>query len=718
MAVRIIRINDIVDEVLSHHPGADVSLIQKAYIFSARSHEGQTRLSGEPYLSHPLEVSYIMAQMGLDPVSVVCGLLHDTVEDTNTTLDDLDELFGEEVADIINGVTKISQISFDKKIDQQAEYIRKMILAMAHDIRVILVKLADRVHNMRTLGYMKPESQKRVAKETLDIFAPLAGRLGMAHIKVELEDLAFYYLEPEIYQQIQDGLARKRGEREQYIKEITEIINTKLSEHHLDGEVKGRPKHLYGIYRKMRAQQISLEQVYDLIAFRIILKTLPECYETLGLIHSLWRPVPGRFKDYIGMPKANKYQSLHTTVIGPYGERMEIQIRTKEMDIIAEKGIAAHWAYKERRQVQQDDNLRFSWLRQIIEWQKDLTNPEDFLNTVRMELYPEDVFVFTPKGEIKELPRGSTPVDFAYAIHSEVGHRCTGARVNGRMVPLKHELQHGDIVEIITSPTHTPSRDWLQFVRTTRARNRIKQWLKTVERERSITLGKEILEREFRKAGLNLGKLLKSEGELQKAAQDMSYVRIDDLLAGVGFGKVSANQVITRLLPKEEQVTAVPELPSKTAVKATAADRGGIRVKDLDDILINLAHCCNPIPGDNIMGYITRGKGVTIHRTECPVLARTESERHMPAAWDGLAAGRHPVRIQVISVDKPGLLADISNALKQAEANVLKASIETTVDQKGLSWFTIEVTDTVHLAKVVSAIKRIKNVLGVNRVMS
>jgi guanosine-3',5'-bis(diphosphate) 3'-pyrophosphohydrolase len=718
MAVRIIRINDIVEEVLAHHPGADVSLIQKAYILSAQAHEGQTRLSGEPYLSHPLEVAYIMAKMGLDPVSVVCGLLHDTVEDTNTTIDEIDELFGEEVADIINGVTKISQISFDKKIDQQAEYIRKMILAMAHDIRVILVKLADRVHNMRTLGFMKPESQKRVAKETLDIFAPLAGRLGMGHLKAELEDLAFYYLEPEIYQQIQDGLSRKRGEREQYIKEITEIINTKLTEHNLAAEVKGRPKHLYGIYRKMQAQHISLEQVYDLIAFRIILKTLPECYEMLGLIHSLWRPVPGRFKDYIGMPKTNKYQSLHTTVIGPYGERMEIQIRTQEMDAIAEKGIAAHWAYKERRQVQQDDNLRFSWLRQIIEWQKDMPNPEDFLNTVRMELYPEDVFVFTPKGEIKELPRGSTPVDFAYAIHSEVGHRCTGARVNGRMVPLKHELQHGDVVEIITSPTHAPSRDWLQFVRTTRARNRIKQWLKTVERERSVALGKEILEREFRKAGLNLTKLLKSESELQKTAQDMSYVRIDDLLAGVGFGKVSANQVITRLLPKEEQPAAVPELPSKNAVKAAAADRGGIRVKDLDDILINLAHCCHPIPGDNIMGYITRGKGVTIHRTECPVLARTESLRHMPAAWDGVAGGRHPVRIQIVSIDKPGLLADISNALKQAEANVLKASIETTLDQKGLSWFTIEVSDTAHLAKVVSAIKRVKNVLSVNRVMS
>ncbi len=717
MAARIIRINDIIDEVLSHHPEADISLIQRAYVFSAQSHEGQVRLSGEPYLSHPLEVAYLLAQMGLGPVSVACGLLHDTVEDTHASLDDLDELFGEEVADIINGVTRISQISFDKKIDQQAEYIRKMILAMAHDIRVILVKLADRVHNMRTLGFMKPESQKRIAQETLDIFAPLAGRLGMGHIKVELEDLAFYYLEPEIYQRIQDGLARKRGERQQYIKEISEIIHAKLAEHHLDGEVKGRPKHLYGIYRKMQAQQISLEQVYDLIAFRIILNTIPECYETLGIIHALWRPVPNRFKDYIAMPKANDYQSLHTTVIGPYGERMEIQIRTKEMDEVAEKGIAAHWAYKERRQVQKDDNLRFSWLRQIIEWQKDLTNPQDFLDTVRVELYPEAVFVFTPKGEVKELPRGSTPVDFAYAIHSEVGHRCTGARVNGRMVSLKYELQHGDNVEIITSPTHTPSRDWLQFVRTARARSRIKQYLKTIERERSIALGKEILERDFRKAGLNLGKLLKSEEELQRVAREMSFVRIDDLLASVGFGKISANQIIGKLLPKEEPPATTEEVPSKAITKATAADRGGIRVKGLDDILINLARCCNPIPGDEITGYITKGKGVTIHRTACPILARTETLRHVPAAWDGVAGGRHPVRIQVVSVDKPGLLADITNALKQAEANVFKANAETTVDQKSVAWFTIEVTDTAHLAKVLSNIKRVKNVINVHRLM-
>ncbi len=715
MAVRIIRINDIIDEVLSHHPEADVSLIQRAYVFSAQSHEGQTRLNGEPYLSHPLEVSYFLAQMGLDPVSVACGLLHDTVEDTHATLDDIDELFGEEVADIINGVTKLSQISFDKKIDQQAEYIRKMILAMSKDIRVILVKLADRVHNMRTLGFMPPEKQKRIAQETLDIFAPLAGRLGMGHIKVELEDLAFYYLEPEIYQRIQDGLARKRGEREQYIKEICEIIRQKLAEHHLQGEVKGRPKHLYGIYRKMQAQKISLEQVYDLIAFRIILNDPSECYETLGIIHSLWRPVPGRFKDYIGMPKANNYQSLHTTVIGPYGERMEIQIRTKEMDEVAEMGIAAHWAYKERRQVQEVDSQHFSWLRQIIEWQRELTNPQDFYNTVRMELYPEMVYVFTPRGEVKELPRGSTPVDFAYAIHSEVGNHCTGARVNGRLVPLKYELQHGDNVEIITSPTHTPPRDWLQFVKTARARNRIKQFLKTAERERSIALGKEILEREFRKAGLNLAKLLKSEEELQRVTKELSFVRIDDLLAAVGFGKISANQVISKLLPKEEPPPPPAEVPLKPSAKPV--ERGGIRIRGLDDILINMARCCNPIPGDEITGYITRGKGVTIHRSTCPLLARTEGIRQVEANWDGASDGRHPVRIQVVSVDKQGLLADITNALKQAEANVLKVNAETTIDQKSIAWFTIEIKDTNHLAKVMTALKKVKNVIGVHRLM-
>jgi len=718
--VRIIRINDIEDEVLTHHPEADVSVIEKAYIFSARAHDGQLRLSGEPYLSHPLEVAYVIAQMGLDPVSVACALLHDTVEDTDTSLDDLDEIFGDEVTDIVNGVTKISQITFSSRLAQQAEYIRKMILAMAHDIRVILVKLADRVHNMRTLGFMKPESQKRIARETLDIYAPLAARLGMNRIRTELEDLSFYYLEPEIYKEIQEGLARKRGARERYIQEITETIQNKMAEHNLTGEVYGRSKHLYGVYRKMQAQKISLDQVYDLIAFRIILKTIPECYETLGLIHSLWRPVPGRFKDYIGMPKANKYQSLHTTVIGPYGERMEIQIRSAEMHRVAEDGIAAHWAYKERRQFQQEDGSRFAWLRQIIDLQKDIHNPQDFLDSMRLELYPEAVFVFTPRGEVKELPRGSTPVDFAYAIHTEVGNRCTGARVNGRMVTLKYELRNGDTLEIITSANQTPSRDWLQFARTPRARSKIRQWLKIAEREQSLVLGKELLEKEFRKNGLNLNKLLKSEDELQKAAQELSFIKVEDLLAAVGFGKISPVQVVRKLVPQEEPppVTVETMVTAKPEDRGRPVDRGGIKVKGVDNLLINLAQCCDPIPGDPIMGYITKGRGVTIHRAECPHLAKGESMRQIAADWDGIPPGRHRVRFQVVSLDKPGLLADISSALKMADANVIKASIETTVDQKGISWFTIEVTDTQHLNRVFNALKRVKNIISVQRFMS
>jgi len=713
---RIIRINDIVNEVLKHHPEAETALIEKAYVFAARAHEGQSRLTGEPYLSHPLEVAFILAQMGLGPVTVACGLLHDTVEDTDTSLDDLDEYFGEEVADIVNGVTKLSQISFSNREAQQAEYIRKMLLAMAHDIRVILVKLADRVHNMRTLGYMKPASQRRIAQETLDIFAPIASRLGMGRLRVELEELAFFYLEPELYQQIQEGMARKRGERQAYIQEITQIITQKLAEHNLQGEVSGRPKHFYSIYRKMQHQQISLDQVYDLLAFRIILKTIPECYAALGLIHSLWKPVPGRFKDYIGHPKANNYQSLHTAVIGPYGERMEIQIRTEEMHQIAEEGIAAHWCYKEHRKFQKEEDQLFAWLRRLVDWQRDYQNPADFLKTVRLELYPEQVFVYTPRGDVKELPRGATPVDFAYAIHTEVGHTCTGARVNGRMVSLKHKLQNGDTVEIITSPTHVPSRDWLQFVRTPRARSKIKQWLKTAERERSFTLGKEILEKELRKAGLSLTKLLKSGEELQKTAQALSFVRIDDLIAAVGYGKISAGQIIGRLTPRPELPPLEEGLSPTPTEPERPRERGGITVKGVDDILIHLAKCCNPIPGDEIMGYITKGKGITIHRADCPYLARTESIRHIVAEWDGLQAGRHPVRIQVVSIDKPGLLADITAALKTAEANVIKANIETTVDQKGVCWFTIEVSDTTHLNQVFNAIKRVKDIISVSRV--
>ncbi|MBM4283972.1 MAG: bifunctional (p)ppGpp synthetase/guanosine-3',5'-bis(diphosphate) 3'-pyrophosphohydrolase [Deltaproteobacteria bacterium] len=709
--VRIIRLQDIEEEVLKHHPGADTGLIKKAYVFSARAHEGQERLSGEPYLSHPLEVAYLLARMGLGPITVSCGLLHDTVEDTDTSLDELDEYFGEEVTDIINGVTKIGQLVFGDKLTQQAESLRKMVVSMAHDIRVILVKLADRLHNMRTLGFMDPVRQKRIARETIDIYAPLAGRLGMFRLKAELEDLAFFYLEPEAYQQIQEGLSRKKGEREKYIAEVCRLLQEKLEEHGLHGEVSGRLKHHYSIYRKLQAQQITLDELHDILAFRVILNSVAECYEALGVVNNLFRPVPGRLKDYIGMPKGNLYQSIHTTVIGMYGERMEVQIRTQEMHRVAEEGIAAHWSYKEKKPFREKEAQRFTWLRQMVDLQKELKNPQELLEGVRLELYPEEVYVFTPRGEVKELPRGATPVDFAYAIHTEVGNRCTGAKVNGRMVPLRYELENGDRVEIITSPHHHPSRDWLQFVKTPRARNKIRQWLKATEREQSLALGKELLERELRKQGMSLTKLLKDGEDLKKVAQGMSLVRVDDLLEAIGHGKLSPGQVVNRMLraappPAEEAVPAEPE---------TKPDLGPIRIKDLADLLVRLANCCHPIPGDPIVGYITRGKGVTIHQEDCPYLSRTESFRQIPAEWDGNQHHLYPVSIQVLTVDKPGLLADITTALKMAEVNVTRASVETTQDNRGIANFTIQVAHREHLDKVFAALKRLKEVISVRR---
>ena len=714
MTSRIIRLQNIVEEVLKHHPEEDTSLIEKAYVFSAKAHEGQLRLSGEPYLSHPLEVAYALAQMGLGPVTVSAGLLHDTVEDSAATLDDLEEYFGDEVTDVVNGVTKIGLLTFGDRQTQQAEYIRKMILSMSHDIRVLLVKLADRVHNMRTLEYMEPDKRKRIARETLEIYAPLAGRLGMFRLKAELEDLSFFYLEPETYQQLQEGLSRKRGDLEKYIQDICQLLREKLEEHHLKGEVSGRLKNYYSIYRKLQAQQISLDELYDLLAFRIVVETVAECYEALGVIHAIFRPVPGRLKDYIGMPKANMYQSIHTTVIGQFGERLEVQIRTREMHRVAEEGIAAHWSYKERRAYHEKDAERFTWLKQMVDLQKELKSPQELLEGVRLELYPEEVYVFTPTGDVKELPRGATLVDFAYAIHTEVGNRCTGAKVNGRMLPLRTELANGDTVEIITSPHHQPSRDWLQFVKTTKARHKIRQWLKAAEREQSIALGKELLERELRKSGASLQKLLKEGEELKRVTQEFSFVGVDDLLAAIGHGKLSPGQITGKLF----RVAQAPEeVQPESERKGKPKDAGGsLRIKDLDDMLVRLANCCQPIPGDTIMGYITRGQGVTIHRADCPYLASTESFRQIPAEWDGGGGpGKlYPVKIQVVTVDKPGLLADITSALKSADVNVTKASVETQ-DNKGIAKFTIQVGDQQHLEKVFGSLKRLKEVISVRR---
>jgi len=713
----MIRLNDIIDRVVSYHPNADVSVIEKAYVFSAKVHEGQTRLSGEPYLSHPLEVAGILANMRLDVWSIASGLLHDTVEDTLTTPEEIRSLFGEEIATIVGGVTKISQMTFASTEERQAENIRKMILAMSEDIRVILVKLADRVHNMRTLGYLKLPRQRAISQETLDIYAPLAARLGINWMKAELEDLALYYLDTDVYNDISQSIARRRGEREAYIREVREVIRQQMEDHGLPCRVEGRVKHIYSIWQKLKNENLdSVDQIYDMIAFRVILGNVKECYESLGVVHSAWRPIPGRFKDYIAMPKENMYQSLHTTVVGPHGERMEIQIRTEEMQRVAEEGIAAHWRYKEGKVATERDEKEMAWLRQLLEWQKDLKDPREFLESVRSDLFPREVYVFTPKGEVREFPYGATPIDFAYAIHSEVGQRCAGAKINGKLVPLKYEMQNGDTVEIITALNHVPSRDWLKFVKTARARNRIRQWIKTEERGRSISLGRDIAEREFKKYHRSLAKFMKS-GKLDEVAREFSLPDAEELLASIGYGKVSAVQVLGKLVPREEIEKPPEEGAVAKLVKKVMGRRSfdGIRVKGVDDVLVRFGRCCNPLPGDPITGYITRGRGVSVHLVNCPNVVGTDSERRVDVSWDEGHTVPHPVRIQVLSMDKRGALAEISGMLTSAEANIIEAECHTTVDKKGICTFTIEVADTNHLKRVMTSLRQMAAVVMVKR---
>jgi guanosine-3',5'-bis(diphosphate) 3'-pyrophosphohydrolase len=711
----MIRLNDIVDQVLSYHPEADVSLIEKAYVYSAKAHAGQVRLSGEPYLMHPLEVAGILAKMRLDVFSIASGLLHDSLEDTDTKLDDLKRLFGTEVTQIVDGLTKIGRFEFSSYEERQAENMRKMILAMADDIRVVLIKLADRLHNMRTLDYHAVGKQRLIARETLDIYAPLAGRLGIDWIKTELEDLSFSYIDPDVYEEIISGLKRNEDERERYIKEVKDVIEEKLAELDLKGKVSGRPKHIYSIYKKMIVQNLDLEHIYDIIAFRIILNSIRECYEALGVIHSSWKPIPGRFKDYIGMPKANMYQSLHTTVIGPYGERVEIQIRTEEMHRIANEGIAAHWVYKEGRSVPESDSKRFAWLRELLEWQQDLKDPREFLETVRVDLFPDDVYVFTPNGDVRAFPRGSTPIDFAYSVHTEVGNQCTGAKVNGKLVPLKYELKNGDIVEIITSSKHVPSKDWLKIVKTSRARTRIRHWIKTEERERSISLGREICEREFRKHGMNFTKYLNSDEFLQ-VAKLFSLQKVEDLLASIGYGKISALQAIGKLTsllePEEKPDQLLVERPER---RERPLQRGGVLVKGVDDILVRFAKCCNPLPGEQIAGFITRGRGVSVHRADCASLLSSGFERRIEVDWDRDAEEVHPVGLAVICANVKGMLAAISGTLSNHDINILQANVRSRVDNRAECKFVVQVRDTDHLLGAMAAVRKIKNVIDVQR---
>jgi len=712
----MIRINDIIDKVTEYYPDADLDIIDRAYIFSAKVHDGQVRLSGEPYLYHPLAVAGILADMKLDVVSVAAGLLHDVIEDTHATLEEINEMFGKETAHIVSGVTKLSVLPFDSSSQaRQAESIRKMILAMADDIRVILIKLADRLHNMRTLRFHSEAKQKKIAQETLDIYAPIAGRLGIYWIKKELEDTSFMYLQPEEYSKIENLVNQDREGGEKYIETVKNLIKNKLDEHNLKGEVSGRYKYFYSIYKKMITQNLLFEEVYDIIAFRIVLDTIPQCYEVLGLIHSLWKPVAKKFKDYIGVPKPNMYQSLHTTVIGPVGERIEIQIRTWEMDRVASSGIAAHWSYKEGLQFDEKTNKAFSWIQNLVENQEDFNNPDEFLENVRIDLFPDDVYIFTPRGEIKTVPRGATPVDFAYLIHTEVGNQCTGAKVNGRIVPLPYELKTGDTVEIITSKKHHPSKDWLNFVKTVKARSRIRQWIKIQEKERSITLGREMCDKAFRKNRLNFNTIVKSE-EMEKVVDYFGFKTVDDLIASVGYGKITPLQIIRKIVPKpeeEEDDSILNKIIGRVRKKKL---KTGVMVKGVDDILIKFGRCCQPVPGDPITGYITRGFGVTVHRTSCVNALKMSPERQIDVQWSVDIADTYPVKIRIRSYDRVGLLADIAANISKNGANIISANTETRENKMVDSFFTITVEDTDQLNRILLSIKKIKHIQEVVRI--
>jgi GTP pyrophosphokinase len=713
----MIRINDIIDKITEYHPDADLDIIDRAYIYSARVHDGQVRLSGEPYLSHPLEVAGILADMKLDVVSVAAGLLHDVVEDTHASIEEINEMFGKDVSHIVSGVTKLSVLPFSSGSQaRQAESIRKMILAMADDIRVILIKLADRLHNMRTLKFHSPKKKVKIARETLDIYAPIAGRLGIYWIKKELEDTSFMYLQPDEYFKIEQLVNKDKEEGEKYIEKVKDLIKKKMDEHNLECEVLGRYKYFYSIYKKMLSQNLEFEDVYDIIAFRIILDTVPHCYEALGVIHSLWKPVAKKFKDYIGVPKPNMYQSLHTTVIGPFGERIEIQIRTQEMDKVAKSGIAAHWSYKEGLQFDEKTTKTFSWIQNLVENQENFENPDEFLENVRIDLFPDEVYVFTPRGEIKTVPSGATPVDFAYLIHTEVGSQCVGAKVNGRIVPLQYELKTGDTVEITTSKKSHPSKDWLNFVKTVKARSRIRQWIKTQEKERSITLGREMCEKAFRKYRLNFNTLLKSE-EMEKVVEHFGFRHVDDLIASVGYGKITPLQIVRKFEPKSEEkedsLSFLDKIISRVRKKKP---KTGVTVKGVDDILVKFGKCCQPVPGDSITGYITRGYGVTVHRTSCINAMKMSPERQIDVEWSVDIADTYPVKILVRSYDRVGLLADITANISKNGANILSANTETRDSKIVDSLFTIAVENTDHLNRVLSAIRKIKYIQHVRRI--
>ena len=711
----MLRFNDIADRILEYNPSCELSLLQRAYVFSAKVHEGQERLSGEPYLVHPLEVAGILVDLRMDEVTVAAGLLHDAIEDTLTTIDEIKRLFGEDVAFLVGGLTKIAKIEFTSPRERQAENFRKMLLAMSKDIRILLIKLADRLHNMRTLRYVAEDSRRRIAQETRDIYVPLAHRLGINWMKQELAELTFLTLKPAAAAELGKRLRSKRRARERYIGEVIGILSQRFKTAGIAAEVTGRLKDLSSIHDKMESQGLSLDEIYDAIAFRIVTDGAQEhVYGALGLVHSIWRPVPGRFKDYVALPKPNGYQSLHTTVIGPYGERMEVQIRTAEMHRDAEFGISAHWRYKEGGPSASDaDEGKFAWLRQLLERHRDVADPHEFFDTIKVDLFPDEVFVFTPKGEVINLPRGATPVDFAYAIHSEVGAQCAGARVNGKMVPLRHRLTDGDTVEVTTSPSQYPRKDWLEFVVSGRARNRIRHAIRANEKERSRELGEDILGRELRKRGLSLKRLLEG-GELAEFARKTGRSSAEDLFAAVGYGRISAGDLVRRLRGNDEE-EAKPARRRALFWRPRAPSSSGVRVSGHPDVMVRFGRCCGPLPGDDVVGFVTRGRGVTVHVKDCDKAFALDPARRIDVEWDSDAAVPRLIKMRVHSMDAHGLLAKVTKTISAAAINIGAARVTTSRDRKAIQTFDLWVNDVGTLNSVMKQIEGIKGVLSVER---
>ena len=713
----MLRITDILDKTQDYLSPKELEMIEKAYIFSAAVHQGQVRLSGEAYLTHPVEVAGILADMKLDAATIISGLLHDTVEDTLTTIEQVREGFGKDVAFLVDGLTKISKITFGSQEERQAENFRKMMLAMSSDIRILLVRLADRIHNMRTLNFQPANRQQYIAKETIELYAPLANRLGINWMKVELEDLSFQYVKPDAYHELARRVVQSKEKRDQYTEEVKGIIHAEMERFELKGEVDGRAKHYYSIYKKMEEQHLNFDEVYDLMAFRVILDSDQEktCYEALSVVHALWKPVPGRFKDYIAMPKANNYRSLHTTVIGPHGQRVEIQIRTRAMHEWAEEGIAAHWRYKEKRSSQTDDSGQIKKLRELLESQQELQNPREFMSNLKMALFPDEVYVFTPNGDVKSFPKGATPIDYAFSIHTDVGNQCIGAKVNRNIVPIKYQLQNGDMIEIITQTGHHPSKDWLKFAVTSRARSKIKNWIKTEERSKSIDLGKDLLEKEFKRHHLKFTAVARSE-EIKKIYDEYGLNSLEDLMVSVGYGKISPKHVVRLFLP--EEIARGEEIPAeKPKKKAPPISTPGISLTGIEDVMVHYAKCCNPIPGDEIVGYISRGRGINIHTAQCPHIQEFDSERVVDVQWSIREKHTYPVGMRVVCKDQKGLVAELSAVISAMDINISHAEIDTRLhDMQAICDFKLDVNDLNQFNQIVSAIKKLKSVISVERI--